>query len=40
MITNMNIWNELRQRLNKNQTIDENLQEEIMKESARDKFYI
>jgi len=31
-MTNMNTWNELRMRFDKNQTIDNYLQEEIVKE--------
>ena len=31
-MTNMNTWNELKERLNKNQTIDKSLQKEITKE--------
>ncbi|TYG79180.1 hypothetical protein ES288_D02G120300v1 [Gossypium darwinii] len=34
-MTNMNTWNEMRVRLDKNETIDKNLQEQIMKEKER-----
>ena len=34
-MTNMKTWNELKERLNKNQTIDKSLQEEITKEKER-----
>ncbi|XP_056690473.1 uncharacterized protein [Spinacia oleracea] len=34
-MTNMNTWNELRMRLDKNQTIDKHVQEEIVKEKER-----
>ena len=34
-MTNMYTWNELKERLNKNQTIDKSLQEEITKEKER-----
>jgi hypothetical protein len=37
-LTNMNTWNELRMRLSKNKTIDDDLQREISKESVGDKF--
>lgn len=36
-MTNMNTQNEVRIRLNKNQTIDENQQEEITKEKERSR---
>ncbi|TYI31171.1 hypothetical protein ES332_A05G434900v1 [Gossypium tomentosum] len=35
MLTNMNTWNEMRVRLDKNETIDKSLQEHIMKEKER-----
>lgn len=31
-MNNMNTWNELRESLDKNQTIDKNMQHEVMKE--------
>jgi hypothetical protein len=40
-LTNMNTWNELRMRLSKHKTIDDDLQREISKERASvgDKFF-
>lgn len=34
-MTNMNTWNEIRARLDKNQIIDKNLQQEVMKKRER-----
>jgi hypothetical protein len=34
-LTNMNTWNETRLRLNRNQTIDDEMQREITKEKER-----